>query len=54
LRVTRPTAAERGEMDYRDKFIVKPGDKVHLARIDPSYTGEHKSHETAAQYPSSG
>jgi PPK2 family polyphosphate:nucleotide phosphotransferase len=34
-------------MDYRDQFIVKPHDKVHLARIDPSYTGGHESHEKA-------
>ncbi len=35
-------------MDYRRKFIVEPGDKVRLAKIDPSYTGEHESHEDAA------
>jgi PPK2 family polyphosphate:nucleotide phosphotransferase len=32
-------------MDYRKKFVVEPGAKVRLAKIDPSYTGKHKSHE---------
>ena len=34
-------------MDYRKEFVVAPGSKVHLARIDPSYTGRHSSHENA-------
>ena len=34
-------------MDYRKKFSVKPGRKVRLAKVDPSYTGEHESHEKA-------
>ncbi len=34
-------------MDYRKKFIVEPGEKVRLAKIDPSYTGKHKSHGKA-------
>jgi len=34
-------------MDYRKKFIVEPGSKVRLSKIDPSYTGKHKSHEKA-------
>lgn len=34
-------------MDYRKHFIVKPGSKVHLGRIDPSDTGKHESHEKA-------
>ena len=34
-------------MSYRKKFIVEPGDKVHLDKIDPSYTGKHDSHEKA-------
>jgi hypothetical protein len=29
-------------MDYRKKFAVEPGAKVHLAKIDPSYTGGHE------------
>jgi hypothetical protein len=32
-------------MGYRKKFVVEPGAKVRLAKIDPSYTGKHKSHE---------
>ncbi len=35
-------------MDYRKEFVVAPGSKVHLAKIDPSYSGRHGSHETAA------
>ena len=34
-------------MDYRKKFVVEPGSKVRLSKIDPSYTGKHKSHEKA-------
>lgn len=34
-------------MDYRKHFIVKPGSKVHLRRIDPGDTGKHESHEKA-------
>jgi PPK2 family polyphosphate:nucleotide phosphotransferase len=35
-------------MDYAKKFIVKPGAKVRLSKIDPSYKGKHESHEEAA------
>jgi PPK2 family polyphosphate:nucleotide phosphotransferase len=35
-------------MDYRQEFVVAPGSKVHLAKIDPSYTGRHGSREKAA------
>jgi len=34
-------------MDYRKKFAVEPGGKVHLAKIDPSYTGKHESQDKA-------
>lgn len=34
-------------MDYRKKFVVEPGAKVRLAEIDPSYKGDHGSHEKA-------
>ena len=34
-------------MDFRQRFIVKPGKKVRLARIDPKFTGKHASHEAA-------
>ena len=34
-------------MDYRERFIVEPGRKVRLEKIDPSYTGKHKSHDKA-------
>ena len=34
-------------MSYRKKFIVEPGEKVNLDKIDPSYHGKHESHEKA-------
>jgi PPK2 family polyphosphate:nucleotide phosphotransferase len=34
-------------MDYRKKFIVAPGSKPHLDRIDPGFTGKHESHQAA-------
>lgn len=34
-------------MDYGKKFMVKPGSKVRLGKIDPSYTGKHASRVTA-------
>lgn len=34
-------------MNYRKKFIVEPGSKVRLGKIDPAFTGKHESHETA-------
>ena len=34
-------------MDYRKKFVVEPGAKVRLAKIDPSYDGKHESLATA-------
>jgi PPK2 family polyphosphate:nucleotide phosphotransferase len=34
-------------MDYRKKFVVRPGAKVRLSKIDPAYTGKHTSHEEA-------
>ena len=34
-------------MEYRSKFVVEPGQKVRLAKIDPSYTDGHESHEKA-------
>jgi hypothetical protein len=35
-------------MDFRKKFVVKPGAKVRLGDIDPAYKGEHESHQTGA------
>jgi len=35
-------------MDYRMAFIVEPGHRLHLARIDPAYKGRQETHETAA------
>jgi PPK2 family polyphosphate:nucleotide phosphotransferase len=35
-------------MDFRKKFIVKPGRKIRLAKIDPSYAGKYASHGEAA------
>jgi PPK2 family polyphosphate:nucleotide phosphotransferase len=40
---------ETGEssMDYRKMFVVEPGAKVRLSKIDASYTGKHETHEKA-------
>jgi PPK2 family polyphosphate:nucleotide phosphotransferase len=35
-------------MDYRKKFMVEPGTKVRLSKIDPSYTGNFETHDKAA------
>jgi PPK2 family polyphosphate:nucleotide phosphotransferase len=35
-------------MDFRKKFVVEPGAKVRLSKIDPSYTGKYEGHEQAA------
>jgi polyphosphate kinase 2 (PPK2 family) len=35
-------------MDYRKKFLVAPGAKVRLSKIDPAYSGKHETHEGAA------
>jgi PPK2 family polyphosphate:nucleotide phosphotransferase len=34
-------------MDYRKKFVVEPGAKVRLSKIDASYTGKHERREQA-------
>ncbi|MDF1774760.1 MAG: polyphosphate kinase 2 family protein [Rhizobiaceae bacterium] len=34
-------------MDYAKKFIVKPGDRVRLADIDPGDTADQRSHSKA-------
>jgi PPK2 family polyphosphate:nucleotide phosphotransferase len=34
-------------MDYRKRFVVEPGAKVRLGKIDPAFTGKHESHEKA-------
>ena len=34
-------------MDYGKKFVVEPGTKVRLSKVDPSYTGKHETHEKA-------
>jgi polyphosphate kinase 2 (PPK2 family) len=34
-------------MSYRKKFVVEPGAKVHLDKVDPSYTDKYESHEQA-------
>jgi len=35
-------------MDYRKTFVVEPGAKAHLSKIDASFRGKHESHEKAA------
>jgi len=34
-------------MDYRKEFVVDPGSKVKLDKIDPAYTGKHDSEAKA-------
>jgi len=34
-------------MDCRKKFVVEPGKKVRLRKIDPAYRGKHVSHKEA-------
>jgi PPK2 family polyphosphate:nucleotide phosphotransferase len=36
-------------MNYRKKFIVEPGGKARLDKVDPDFTGKHASHKTAAE-----
>jgi polyphosphate kinase 2 (PPK2 family) len=36
-------------LDYRKKFRVKPGEKLRLSKIDPSFTGEHESEAMAKE-----
>jgi PPK2 family polyphosphate:nucleotide phosphotransferase len=44
----RPTALpEENPMDYRKKFLVSPGKKVDLGKIDPSATVGYASHDNA-------
>jgi PPK2 family polyphosphate:nucleotide phosphotransferase len=35
-------------MNYGKKFVVAPGAKLRLSKVDPAYCGKHESHETAA------
>jgi PPK2 family polyphosphate:nucleotide phosphotransferase len=35
-------------MDYRKRFVVEPGAKVRLRKIDPAFTGRHESHQKAS------
>src|SRR5215831_18982865 len=34
-------------MDYRKKFVVEPGAKLKLSKLDPSYKGKHESESDA-------
>jgi PPK2 family polyphosphate:nucleotide phosphotransferase len=34
-------------MDFRKMFVVEPGSKLHLSKIDASYSGKHETHEKA-------
>jgi PPK2 family polyphosphate:nucleotide phosphotransferase len=34
-------------VDYRKKFLVEPGSKVHLSRLDAAYTGSDSSEDEA-------
>jgi hypothetical protein len=34
-------------MDYRKKFLVEPGRRLRLSKLDPGYKGKHLSHKDA-------
>jgi PPK2 family polyphosphate:nucleotide phosphotransferase len=34
-------------MDYRKRFVVEPGARVRLAKIDPAFKGQHESQDRA-------
>jgi len=34
-------------MDFRRRFVVEPGSKVHLDKVDPGYKGKDLSHKDA-------
>jgi hypothetical protein len=36
-------------MDYRKKFLIEPGEKLRLDKLDPGYKGDLGSPETAWQ-----
>ena len=36
-------------MDYRKKFVVEPGRKLKLSKLDPSYKGKHEAESDAKQ-----
>jgi PPK2 family polyphosphate:nucleotide phosphotransferase len=36
-------------MDYRKQMIVKPGQKLRLKDVDPTFKGRYETHEAAAQ-----
>lgn len=36
-------------MNYRKKFVVAPGAKLRLDKVDPSYSGKHETHKTAVE-----
>ena len=38
---------DHNKMDYRKKFMVEPGTKIQLSKIDASYTGKDETHEQA-------
>src|SRR5260370_14893250 len=38
---------ETATMDYRKRFVVEPGARVRLGKIDPAFTDKHESHDTA-------
>jgi len=35
-------------MDYRKRFVIEPGTKVRLGKIDPAFKDKHEAHDTAS------
>jgi PPK2 family polyphosphate:nucleotide phosphotransferase len=42
------TLPEEFSTDFRKEFVVEPGAKVHLSKINPSHKGKYESREQAA------
>jgi PPK2 family polyphosphate:nucleotide phosphotransferase len=47
--IAKTTSGREARMNYTKQFIVEPGAKLRLGKIDPAYSGKHKSRETAAK-----
>jgi PPK2 family polyphosphate:nucleotide phosphotransferase len=43
----RSLAGETATMHYRKRFVVEPGAKVRLSKIDPAFIDKHESHDMA-------
>src|ERR671925_952362 len=44
-----PIEVRKAAMDYRNRFVVKPGQKIKLKEFDPDFKAHHQTHEEAAR-----